>query len=227
MNLGLLILRLVVGAFFAGHGAQKLFGSFGGHGPEGTAGFFETLGMRPGKRHAYAAGAAELGGGVLLILGFLTPFAAAAITAVMTVAIITVHAKNGPWSTDGGYEYNAVIMAAVFALAGAGAGAYSIDHGIGWGIDGTAWAIGELVVGVLGGLMAYSSGQRFAEAQAARRTGPASPRAATVPEPPVRTLDPTPTGRFAREGEPATSAAAGTPHTAEAPLERTPVDRQP
>src|SRR3954447_162914 len=103
MDIALFVLRVVVGLFFVGHGAQKLFGAFGGHGLAGTAGFFETLGMRPGRRNAMAAGWAELGGGVLLVLGLLTPLAAAMLIAVMTVAIITVHGTKGPWVTEGGY----------------------------------------------------------------------------------------------------------------------------
>ena len=73
MKLGRLILRLIVGGYFFGHGTQKLFGWFGGHGPEGTGQFFESIGLRPGKRHALAAGAAEAGGGALLVVGAATP----------------------------------------------------------------------------------------------------------------------------------------------------------
>ena len=103
MKLGLTFLRTVIGALFFGHGAQKLFGWFGGHGPEGTGQFFEGLGLKPGIKHARAAGAAEAGGGVLLALGLFTPAAAAAIIGVMSTAIRTVHMKNGPWVSDGGY----------------------------------------------------------------------------------------------------------------------------
>ena len=131
MDLALIVLRVVVGAFFVGHGAQKLFGWFGGHGPAGTAGFFESLGIRPGHVHARAAGWAEFGGGLLLVLGLLTPLAAAAIIATMLVAIITVHWKNGPWSTDGGYEYNAVVLALLFALT-------DEDSGTGWALAALA-----------------------------------------------------------------------------------------
>src|SRR4051794_3109183 len=108
MDLALLVLRLVVGALFVGHGAQKLFGVFGGHGLAGTAGFFEQLGLKPGAVHARAAGLAELLGGVLLMLGLLTPLAAAAIIAVMVTAVVTVHAPKGVWATEGGYEHNLV-----------------------------------------------------------------------------------------------------------------------
>src|SRR3954468_14161808 len=142
MDIALFVLRVVVGLFFAGHGAQKLFGSFGGHGLAGTAGFFESLGMRPGRRHASAAGAAELGAGILLVLGLLTPLAAALVIAVMTVAILTVHLKAGPWASDGGYEYNATLIAIAFALAGAGPGEISLDDAIGWAAGNTRPGVG-------------------------------------------------------------------------------------
>jgi putative oxidoreductase len=153
MNVGLLVLRVVVGALLAGHGVQKLFGRLGGHGLEGTAGFFESLGLRPGKAHALLAGLAELAGGVLLALGLITPGAALLITAVMTTAILTVHLSRGVWAVDGGYEYNLVLIAAAFALAGAGAGRYSLDHVLSLHVAGWKWAVGELVIGVAGGLL--------------------------------------------------------------------------
>src|SRR5947208_14222066 len=111
MDIGRTALRFVVGPLFVGHGTQKLFGCFGGHGLEGTAGFFETLGLRPGKRHATAAGLAEAGGGALLALGALTPLATSVLSATMVTAVRKVHAKNGPWVTGGGYEYNLVLIA--------------------------------------------------------------------------------------------------------------------
>src|SRR3954447_4898111 len=103
MNIGLLVLRIIVGLYFVGHGAQKLFGVAGGHGLKGTGQFFEQMGMRPGRLSAFAAGAAELGAGVLLTLGLLTPLAAALVTAVMIVAIVTVHLSKGIWTADGGF----------------------------------------------------------------------------------------------------------------------------
>src|SRR5215210_3775555 len=102
MDLGRAALRGIIGALFVGHGTQKLFGRFGGHGLEGTAGFFESLGLRPGKRSAIAAGVCETGGGALILLGALTPLGATAITSVMTTAIRKVHIQNGPWVTNGG-----------------------------------------------------------------------------------------------------------------------------
>ena len=160
MELGLLVLRIVVGLLFMGHGAQKLFGMFGGHGLAGTAGFFEQgLGLRPGKVHAAGAGAAELFGGLLLVLGLLTPFAAAALIGTMTVAIITVHWAKGVWSTEGGYEYNAVLMAIAFALAAVGPGKWSLDHALGFDLSGTGWGLGALAAGVVGGAVMWTVGK--------------------------------------------------------------------
>jgi putative oxidoreductase len=161
MDLALLVLRLVVGLLFAGHGAQKLFGAFGGGGLEGTTGMFDNIGLRPGWLHARAAGTAEFAGGLLLAAGLFTPFAAAALIAVMTAAVITVHGPNGIWNTQRGYEFNLVMAAAVFALAGAGAGTWSLDHVFGFDLNGAAWAIGALVVGAIGGLGAVLSGRTY------------------------------------------------------------------
>jgi putative oxidoreductase len=170
VNIALLALHAIVGVLFAGHGAQKLFGSFGGHGLEGTAGFFEQIGLRPGKLTALAAGATEFFGGILIALGLLTPFASAALIAVMTAAVITVHLKNGVWVTDQGYEYNLVLVLALFALAAADAGRYSVDHLIGLSLGSTAWGLGALGVGILGGLGAVAAG-RLAGRERTPRTG--------------------------------------------------------
>jgi putative oxidoreductase len=155
MNLGKLALRGVIGPLFVGHGTQKLFGWFGGHGLEGTAGFFEQgIGLRPGKRHATAAGTSEALGGALLTLGALTPAAAAMIIGTMATAIRKVHAPKGPWVTEGGYEYNAVLIAAMFALAEAGPGSPSIDSALFPRMKGTGWALLALGAGVAGSYLA-------------------------------------------------------------------------
>jgi putative oxidoreductase len=164
MKIGRLLLRLTVGGFFFGHGAQKLFGWFGGHGPDATAQMFESLGMRPGRRNALAAGAAEAGGGAALALGLATPLAAGTITSVMLTAINRVHLKNGPWATNGGYEYNAVLIAAVLALAEVGPGDLSIDHALGMERTGPGWALLAAAIGLAGAVgadraaAAYSAG---------------------------------------------------------------------
>jgi putative oxidoreductase len=159
MDLALLVLRLVVGLLFVGHGAQKLFGAFGGGGLQGTAGMFDNIGLQPGWLHARAAGTAEFLGGALIALGLFTPFAAAALIGVMTAAVITVHAPNGIWNSNQGYEFNLVLAAVVFALAGIGAGAWSLDNAFGFDLHGVIWAIAALVVGVIGGVGAVISGR--------------------------------------------------------------------
>jgi len=173
MSVGLLVLRVVVGLLFFGHGAQKLFGWFGGHGLAGTGQFFESMGFPQGKRQAFLAGFFEAAGGLLIALGLVTPFAAAALIAVMTVAVLKVHLAKGVWSSNGGFEYNAVLAAVAFALAGVGAGNWSLDHAIGLDVHGVAWALGALGAGILGGLLP------LAEARlAAARAGGAHPTAA-------------------------------------------------
>lgn len=134
-DIALLILRLVLGGIFVAHGAQKLFGSFGGLGIEGTAVFHEQLGIKPAKPMAVLAGLAEFLGGILVIAGFLTPLAALALIVVIIVAILKVHLKNGFFATSGGYEFNLVLIAVAVALLLAGSGAYGTDAALGifWG----------------------------------------------------------------------------------------------
>jgi putative oxidoreductase len=150
MKIGRLFLRLIVGGFFVGHGTQKLFGWFGGYGLDATGQFFENLGLRPGKRHALAAGAAEAGGGALLVLGAATPLAASVLIATMITAIHRVHLKNGPWATNQGYEYNLVLIAAALALAETGPGSPSVDAARGSDMHGPKWAALALLLGALG-----------------------------------------------------------------------------
>jgi len=125
--LGLLVVRLVVGLLFVGHGAQKLFGWFGGYGPKGTGGWLESIGVKPGVAMAIVAGLMELVGGVLFAAGLLTPLAAALIVMTMLVAIVKVHGQNGLWATANGYEYNLVLAAIAIGIALTGAGQFSID----------------------------------------------------------------------------------------------------
>jgi putative oxidoreductase len=154
MDLGRLLLRGVVGPLFVGHGTQKLFGWFGGHGPEGTGGFFEGLGLRPGKRHATAAGAAEAGGGVLLTLGMATPVAATMISGTMLTAIRKVHLPKGPWVTEGGYEYNVALIALVTSLVETGPGRLSVDASLFPRWKGTGWALASLAAAGVGSYLA-------------------------------------------------------------------------
>jgi putative oxidoreductase len=159
MEIALLGLRLVIGLAFAAHGAQKLFGAFGGDGIEGTARLFERIGLRPGKLHAWAAGITEFLGGLLIAVGLVTPLAAAALIAVMVAGALTVTFHNGFFVERNGYEYNLVLAATLFALAGIGPGDWSLDSAVGIDLSGTVWAIGALGAGVLGGLGAVFSGR--------------------------------------------------------------------
>jgi putative oxidoreductase len=194
MKIGRLLLRLTVGGFFFGHGTQKLFGWFGGHGIEPTAQMFEGLGMRPGRRNALAAGVAEAAGGSALALGLATPLAAGAITSVMLTAIHRVHLKNGPWVTQGGYEYNAVLIAAALALAEVGPGELSLDHALGNERSGPGWALAAAAIGVAGAVGAHQL-------------------AAAQPEPPAAsapTDGSTPTDTATEATAPATADAGAT-----------------
>lgn len=132
MSYGVLLLRLVLGLTLAAHGAQKLFGAFGGGGPRGTAASFASLGFRAPLLMAFAAGTAELGGGLLVAIGLLTPLGALAIAVVMLNAIATSHWRNGFWNTNRGYEYNALVWAAAVALATTGGARFSVDALVGW-----------------------------------------------------------------------------------------------
>jgi len=125
--LGLLIIRLVVGLSFMAHGAQKLFGWFGGYGPKGTGGWMESMGMKPGVLMAVMAGLMELIGGLLLASGLFTVIGAVLIIATMLGAIVKVHGPNGYWATANGYEYNLLLIAVAVGLALIGAGDYSLD----------------------------------------------------------------------------------------------------
>lgn len=127
LDTGLLIIRLVIGLSFIGHGAQKLFGWFGGFGLEGTGGWMESLGMKPGKAMALLAGLAEFVGGIFFVLGLLTPLAGIMIAITMLAAIVKVHYANGYWSTNNGYEYNLALLAVAIGLALAGPGKYALD----------------------------------------------------------------------------------------------------
>src|SRR5947208_16761268 len=109
MSIGILILRLVIGLTLAAHGAQKLFGWFGGYGLTGTGGFLEQLGFVPGRRNALLAGLAEVGGGLLLAVGLATPIAAAVALSVMVVAGVCAHAGKGFLGHNGRYAYAVVV----------------------------------------------------------------------------------------------------------------------
>jgi putative oxidoreductase len=156
MKITRLVLRVLMGGLFIGHGTQKLFGWFGGHGLEGTSGFFESVGLKPGKRNAIIAGAAEAAGGALMATGVAVPLAGAAITGTMTSAIRHVHAPKGPWSTQGGWEYNAVLIGATLTLV-------EEESGLGWAVAAGA-------AGVAGSIAASKLAER--QATAVDESGP-------------------------------------------------------
>jgi putative oxidoreductase len=156
MSVGRAILRVIVGALFVGHGTQKLFGWFGGSGPDATAQTMEKLELRPPKPHAIAAGGAEAVGGALLAAGMLTPVASTVLSSVMITAIRKVHGKNGVWNTSGGYEYNAVLLAALFAVTAEGPGSYSVDGRLFPRFRGPALAVAQVAVAYAGSRLATS-----------------------------------------------------------------------
>ena len=159
MNTALLILRIVVGGLFAGHGAQKLFGWFGGHGPRTTGGFFESIRYRPGTPMALLAGAAEFSGGLLLATGLFVPAAALLVAGVMASAIAAVHWSKGIWNQEGGFEYPLVVATVAFAVAAIGPGRFSLDTAFGIDWHGLWWALGAVALGALGGLLSLLPGR--------------------------------------------------------------------
>jgi putative oxidoreductase len=158
MDVGLLVVRVVVGLLMAAHGAQKLFGWFGGYGLAGTGGSFESLGFRPGRLFAGAAGLGEFGGGLLLALGLLGPFGPAVLLSVMIVAAVTVHWRNGLFAVSNGIELTLVYGTVAVAIALTGFGGLSLDHLLGLGrlwtpavsasavVLGVVWGIGNLAL---------------------------------------------------------------------------------
>jgi putative oxidoreductase len=154
--------RLVVGLLFAGHGAQKLFGWFGGGGPQGTAQFFASIGYRMPAVVAVVAGISELGGGLLLATGFLTPLASFLIATVMLNAIATVVFPKG---FLGGYEFEVTLLTVAVALAATGPGEISIDDAIGWAdnISGIAWGSLVLAAAIVTSLVTTTLGRGGAE----------------------------------------------------------------
>jgi len=128
MELGMLILQVTIGLLLAGHGAQKLFGWFGGHGLAGTTAWLAGMGLRPARFWAIVAGVAEFGGGLLTAFGLFHPLGPLAIMAAMLGAIALVHWPKGLWITNGGGEYNLVLIAIAAVLGLSGPGAYALDR---------------------------------------------------------------------------------------------------
>jgi putative oxidoreductase len=163
-DLGRLLLRATVGSIFIEHGTQKLFGWFGGHGPSGTGQFFESLGLRPGRRNAIVAGIAEAGGGALLVLGFATPAAASAVGSVMVTALRTAIWRDEIKVGTGGYEV--LLLANAVAIADSGPGPLSLDALLGWERRGARWAAAALGGALAGSALAIAAGRHYTEASA-------------------------------------------------------------
>jgi putative oxidoreductase len=123
-----LSLRLPIGIIFMAHGAQKLFGWFGGYGLEGTGGWMESIGLAPGFIMALLAGSAEFFGGLFILLGLLTRPAAIALSFTMIVAIFSVHFANGLFMANNGYEFGLALLAASISLALSGSGKLALDN---------------------------------------------------------------------------------------------------
>ncbi|MEE1755231.1 DoxX family protein [Streptomyces sp. SP18CS02] len=152
MDTGILILRLLVGLLIAGHGVQKISSHLGGKGLDGGADEFRADGFRGGALTALAAGGGQIGSGLLLALGFLTPLAAMGAIGVMTVAL-TVKRHNGLWAQNDGYEYPLVLIVTAAALAATGPGAWSLDAVFGLMPYPLWWTGLVLAAGVGSGLL--------------------------------------------------------------------------
>lgn len=147
----MLVLRVVLGLTMAAHGYNKFFGKGG---LSGTAGWFDSIGMKPGMFHARVAASTEMAAGLGLAVGLLTPIPAAGFVALMFTAYWTVHRKNGFFIVKDGYEYNLVLAVVAVAIAGFGAGKYSLDYLLfGWdGIGAYLWGWWGLAIAAVLGL---------------------------------------------------------------------------
>jgi putative oxidoreductase len=159
MGFGRLLLRIVIGGIFIGHGLQKLTGAFDGPGLEGTEKMMEKTRMYPTRRNALAAALAETLGGVGIVLGAGMPAATAAVTSAMATATAKVHARNGFWNAKGGYEYNLALAASATALTIDGPGPLSVDALVGKHRWGVFWGLLGAGVGVLASSFAIEVGE--------------------------------------------------------------------
>jgi putative oxidoreductase len=201
MKIGRLLLRVVVGGFFFGHGTQKLFGWFGGQGLKNASAGFDSMGIKPGIVHATAAGTAETLGGAGLVLGYRVPLASAGIVSVMLTAINRVHLKNGPWAHKDGYEYNVVLAAAAIALAESGPGPLSIDALRGKEKSGARWGLLALALGTAGAAGAHLLAESRATPAIATPEAPAPVASANGSDPAHAPTEEAPAATEATTGE--------------------------
>jgi putative oxidoreductase len=167
LDLGLALLRVVIGLTLAAHGAQKLFGWFGGHKIRGTAQFFSSLGLRPAIFWAVVVGLAEFGGGLLTALGLLGPVGPALLAGNMLGTIILVHWTKGFWNMAGGIEFPLTLGTAAAAIALTGFGRYSLDHAFGIDLHEPVYVVAALVIAVVGALISYVTTLRARQAAGA------------------------------------------------------------
>jgi len=151
-DIGILLVRVVIGALFIGHGLGKLFGWFGQGGIQGTGAFFESIGYQPGEQLAILAGVVEVVAGVLLVLGFLVPLAASMIIGDMINAA-WFKSPDGFWVADGGFEYEFVLIILALGLTITGPGAFGVDQKKDWFGGRTGGVIVAIVLGVVSGLI--------------------------------------------------------------------------
>jgi putative oxidoreductase len=169
-DIGLLVLRLVIGLTMSAHGAQKAFGWWQGSGWAGWRAVMVRMGFRPATVWGVIAIAAELVGGLLLAIGFLTPLAAMALIGQSVVIIIQAHWSRGFWGRDGGFEFPLSLAAGVIAIVGTGAGALSLDAllGISWPVE---LRLALAALGVLGGLAGIAIARMFTAPKPAETPG--------------------------------------------------------
>jgi putative oxidoreductase len=165
-DLGVFVVRIVFGLLMAAHGAQKLFGWFGGYGLAAVGGYFESLGFRPGRTFAAAASISELAGGLLVAAGLLGPIGPALILSVMIVAAATVHWQNGLFATSNGIEVNLLYGAAAVALALAGPGRLSLDAPLGLAPIWTPAVVSSVLAAGVAGSLANLAARRPAAVRA-------------------------------------------------------------
>jgi len=164
-DVGILIVRLAVGLTFAAHGAQKVFGWWAGPGFAGWTGAITRMGLRPAPLWAALSAGVELVGGVLLVLGLLTPIASALVVAQCVYIVLRVHLPRGFWSKNGGIEFPLQLLAGALLIAASGPGAIAIDPAVGLDV-GVWWRAAFLVVALIGALAAMAIARPVPQPQA-------------------------------------------------------------
>lgn len=162
IDFGILVLRVLVGGIFVGHGLVKFTERFGGLGMTRASAVFEQIGYRPARPYLVAAGLTELAAGAALVGGLVTPLAGAALVGVMVNTIGSAKVGKGPWYFNGGWEYDLTLLITAAALAFTGPGGASIDGAVGLDAAGWAWGAGAVLLGVVAGLAVLAARPRIA-----------------------------------------------------------------